>query len=290
MDSNYIILTDSNSELPLEIAKKAAIPFVHMPYTLDGVEYAYDLGEHTDFPAFFQKMRNGLVPTTSTYPPQFYYDFIKPYLDEGKDVLFVSFSSKLSKAYEFLSAGIDMLKEEYPDKHIEAVDSKSISGGLAILMIGVLELYDSGASMDECISWLDENIPKTNQWFTVDDLNHLKRGGRLPAATAVVGTMLKIKPIININDEGSIVPCEKVTGRKKSIKRLARLTIEKAVDPENSSCVILHADCIEEANTMKELIEKEINFKQIYVQYIGPVIGTHAGPNTLGVCFLGNNR
>lgn len=288
--ADYVIMTDSDSELPLSIAKEYDVPFVRMPYTLDGQEYGYDLGEATDFPAFFAAMRQGSMPTTQTYPPQFYVDMWRPTLDAGKDVLFLSFSSKLSSAFSFIQTAKAQIEGDYPDRRIETVDTLNISGGMALLVYGALKLQKTGATMDEVLAWVRENIPRANSCFTVDDLNHLKRGGRLPASAAVIGTMLQVKPIICVADDGSLQPTDKIRGRGKAIRALADRVIENAIDPGENAYIILHADCEQDGLRLQEMIEERVKFKELFFQYVGPVIGAHAGPDTLGVCFLGTRK
>lgn len=285
-----MIMTDSDSELPLFIAKEFDVPYVRMPYTLDGREYAYDLGENTDFKAFFAAMRAGSMPTTQTYPPQHYVDMWRPTLEAGMDVLFLSFSSKLSSAFNFVQTAKSQIEGDFPDRRIVTVDTKNISGGMALLVYGALQLRRDGASMDEVIQWLEENIPRANSCFTVDDLNHLKRGGRLPASTAAIGTMLQVKPIIYVDDEGYLKPVDKVRGRAKAIRALADRVVENALNPEENAYIILHADCEEDGRRLQELIEERVKFKELFFQYVGPVIGAHAGPDTLGVCFIGKHK
>ncbi|HOV69641.1 MAG TPA: DegV family protein [Clostridia bacterium] len=287
---DYIIMTDSNSELPLEIVKKYNVPFVRMPYYLDGEEYYYDLGENTDIQDFFRRMRAGSVPTTTTYPPQHYIDLFEPYLQEGKDILFIAFSSRLSNAFEFVTAAAESVRERYPGRRVELVDTKSISGGMALLVYKALLLQEQGKTIDEVKKWVEDNIQRANEYFSVSDLIYLKRGGRISASVAAVGTMLNVKPILILSSHGTIVSIEKAKGRKKSIKALAEYAIQRAEDPGKNPCIIMHGDCEEDALWLKSLIEEQIHFNEYFIQQLGPVIGTHAGPDTLGVCFFGKVR
>lgn len=288
---SYVIMTDSDSELPLSIAKKYKVPFVPMPYSLDDVDYGYDLGETTDFIGFFRSMREGKMPTTSTYPPQYYVDFCRNTLESGQDILFLSFSSKLSSAYDYLSTAAAQLREEFPQRRIETFDTLSISGGMALLVSRALVLRDQGASMDEVIDWLRGNMLRSNSYFTVNDLNHLRRGGRISATAAAVGTMLSVKPVLHISREGKLVLVDKVMGRKKAIRYLAEKVAERVENPEDNACMLLHADCEDDAVALKAMVEHSgIHFKEWIVQMIGPVIGAHAGPDTLGLCFFGRER
>lgn len=286
----YIITTDSNTELPLSLVKKYDVTYVPMDYLIDEVEYFYDLGEKTDFKWFFNSVRGGKIPSTSTYPPQYYYDLWLPTLQAGKDVLHLSFSSALSAAYRYLSEARDMLNAEFPDRRVVTVDTKSISGGAAVLVYGALQRYEQGESLDAVAEWVENNIKYANHWFTVNDLNHLRRGGRLSAANAFVGSVLSVKPILTLNSEGRVVPVDKVMGRRKALNYLAEKAREMAVDPENNAVVILHGDCLEEAQELQAAIAEHTKFKECFLQYVGPVIGSHAGPDVMGVCFMGRER
>lgn len=287
---DYIIITDSNSELPLSIVREFAVPFVPMPYLLEGIEYPYDLGEHTDIKAFYQKVREGSVPTTVTYPPQYYVDLWEPLLAQGQDILFISFSSRLSTAFEFATAALQEVRERFPERRIELFDTRSISAGMALLVYGALKMRAAGHSLDSVLAWLRENAQRSNTYFTVGDLVYLKRGGRISASAAALGTMLNVKPILMLSREGTIVSHDKVKGRKKSIRTLADYVISRAEEAEKNACIIVHGDCEEDALRLRALIEEQVRFGEVFVQYMGPVIGTHAGPDTLGVAFLGRER
>jgi DegV family protein with EDD domain len=288
----YIITTDSNTELPLSIAKAYNVTYVQMDYLLDGTEYFYDLGEKTDFKAFFGAMRTGKLPTTSTYPPQYYMDLWRPMLESGKDVLHLGFSSKLSAAFNYLSEAREALNEEFTPKgrRVEAVDLLGISGGAALLVYGALQRWKAGEELDAVADWVRKNTVRSHHWLTVNDLNHLRRGGRLSATTAIVGTVLGVKPILTIDKEGKVVPFDKVKGRRMAISYLSEKVREFAEDPEHNACVIIHGDCSEDAEELRRQVEAHSKFRETFLQYVGPVIGTHAGPDVLGVCFMGRER
>lgn len=287
----YIILTDADSELPLSIVKRYNVPFVPMPYHMDGAEYAYDLGEATDYKHFFERIRAGSIPTTTTYPPQYYVDMWSPYLEQGLDVLFLSFSSMLSSAFSFLSAARDELAGRYPERRILAVDTKSISAGMAILVYEALKMQQRGEDIETVAAWVENNIQRSNVWFTVDDLFHLKRGGRISAAAAAMGSLLNVKPVITMSRSGRLVPGEKVNGRRKALRYIADAIVSRAEDPENNVLIILHGDCEEDANTVKALVEERgVVFGECFIQFVGPVIGAHTGTQTLGVGFFGKER
>lgn len=287
----YVILTDADSELPLSIVKRFGVHFVPMPYNMDGEEYAYDLGEATDYKRFFERIRAGSIPTTTTYPPQYYVDMWKPYLDAGQDVLFLSFSSMLSAAYGFLCAARDELLELYPARKIIAVDTKSISAGMAALVYEALKMRERGTGIEDTAKWVSQNAMRANVWFTVDDLNHLKRGGRISSAAAAMGSLLNVKPIITMSRAGRLVPGEKVNGRRKAIRYLADAIATRAEDAEHNALFILHGDCEDDAFALKALVEEQgVKFGEYYIQFVGPVIGAHTGAQTLGVGFFGKER
>ncbi len=288
---SYVILTDADSELPLSIVDRYNVHFVPMPYQMDGNEYAYDLGRETDYKQFFERIRAGSIPTTTTFPPQYYVDMWKPYLDAGKDVLFLSFSSMLSAAYSFLSTARNELCELYPERKIIALDTKSISVGMAILVYEALKMQQSGADIDTVAQWVEQNAIRANVWFTVDDLFHLKRGGRISSTAAAMGSLLHLKPIITMSQAGRLVPYDKVNGRRKSLRFIADAIVSHAENPKDNVLMIVHGDCEEDAYTVKALVEEQgVTFNEYFIQFVGPVIGAHTGAQTLGVGFFGKER
>lgn len=287
----YVILTDADSELPLSLVDRYNVHFVPMPYNMDGEEHAYDLGRATDYKHFFERIRAGSIPTTTTYPPQYYVDMWKPYLEQGQDVLFLSFSSMLSAAYGFLCAARDELKELFPERNIITVDTKSISAGMAILVYEAFKMKENGADIHAVAQWVEQNSMRANVWFTVDDLYHLKRGGRISSAAAAMGSLLNVKPIITMSRAGRLVPSEKINGRRKALRFIADAIVSRAQEPESNAIIILHGDCEEDAHTVKALVEEQgIKFKEYFIQFVGPVIGAHTGAQTLGVGFFGQER
>lgn len=286
---DYVIMTDSNSEFPLHIAKERKLKYVPMPYMIDDQEFFYDLGEKTDFKAFFNKMKAGAVPKTSTYSADFYLDFFRPTLEEGKDILFVAFSSTLSAAFSYLMQAVEQLREEFPQRTLRVVDTLSISMGSGLLSYYAFQLYDQGKSLEEVAAWIEQNRLRVNHLFMVDDLVYLKRGGRISATSALVGKMLDVRPVLTVNNEGRIVVAEKVKGRKKGIRYLAERAAG-AADTQDQMLVILHADCEQEALVLKENILARAPYPSVYINNVGPVIGTHCGPGTLAVIYLDDKR
>lgn len=285
-----IIMTDSNTEIPLWLKEKYDIPVVQMPYTLDGVEYTYDLGEKIDIQDFYRRVRGGSMPITSTYSPQFYVDFWQPMLEAGNDILFICFSSGLSSVFSHVEMAREMVRQTYPERTITLVDTKSISRGAALLVYKALQMREAGASIEEITLWLENNKMRAQHWFTVDDLFHLKRGGRLSGAAAAVGTLVNLKPVLTVNRQGQLVVAEKVIGRKKAMRTLLKRLEELAEDPEHNVLCILHADCLEEGRKLEQMVREQMNFAEVWLDYVGPVIGTHAGPGTLAFTFMGKER
>ncbi len=284
---SYQLITDSNSDLPLDFQEKYQIPFVPMPYTLEDVEYRYDLGKAYEPKAFFDKIKNGAMPSTSTYPPNYYEELLRPYLEDGKDILFLAFSSELSAAFSFLSTAVMTLRDEFPKRIIRIVNTLRISSPMAVLVMQAIKMYANGDELEKVASWVENNYKRSHGYFTVDNLNHLKRGGRISSTQAVMGSMMQIKPILCINNEGKIISLEKAKGRKKAIRRIMELTVENIENPENETLVILHADCIDDAEKLSSMIQEHCEFNEVRIQFLGPVIGTHCGPGTLAACFMG---
>lgn len=283
MKKNYVLVTDSNSELPLQFAKEHNVDFVPMPYILGDDETPYYLGEHTDFKDFYAKMRSGMMPQTSTYPPQYYIDKLTPYLEDDKDILFISFSSQLSSAFNYITVAREHLIKLFPNRKIYLVDTSRISVPMALLVIDSVCKKNDGMDIEALAKWVEENKLNYRVYFMVNDINHLKRGGRISPAVAAVGTMLSIKPILNINDEGKIVKYGSEKGRKKAINKLAALVNEDITVSKNSKIIIGHADSIDDATLLKNEVLKKGTETEIIIQNIGPVLGTHCGPGTLAI-------
>ena len=217
MVQNYVFMTDSDSDLPYELKVRYDIPVVSMPYTLEGKEYFDDLGQTLDSKSFFDKMRAGAQPSTSALNETIYLEYFEPVLAEGKDLLFVAFSSQLSGTINAVYAARETLLAKYPERKFTVVDTLSISAPMAILVLKAHELYRAGKPMEEVAAWLEENKLRAQAWFTVDDLKYLKRGGRISPAVAAIGTMLDLKPILTETLEGKLASADKVRGRRKAM-------------------------------------------------------------------------
>ena len=284
---DFILATDSDTEIPYAFSDEHNIPVFLMPYTVDGEEKLFDLGRNTDFVGFYKQLADGAQANTSTRPPADIAEFFRNMVKDGNDVLYLSFSSALSGHYDLCHLAKKMVLEEYPEARIEIVDTLRISMGAGQLVMFAQVLKDQGKSLDEIKDWVLDNRLRAHAWFSVDDLNYLKRGGRLSGAAAAIGTILDVKPILKLNQEGKIVAADKVKGSKK-ILRFFLDTIQQYVEePEAQTAFVLHASNMEAAVRMKELIMENVNFADIQIQDVGPVIGCHTGPGVLAVIFMG---
>ncbi|MBP3649163.1 MAG: DegV family protein [Clostridia bacterium] len=289
--NSYVFMTDSDSDLPFSYVDELDMTMVYMPYIIDGKEYFDDLGRDGKQKEYFDNMRAGATPVTSLLPQAVYEEYFEPVFQEGKDILFVSFSSQLSGTIRNIYAAREELLEKYPERKMIVVDTLSISAPQTILILKAHALYREGKSMEEVAAWLEENKLKAQAWFTVDDLVYLKRGGRISAVAAAVGSMLDLKPIITETKEGKLVSTEKVRGRKQALRVLVDKAVENIDDPANADVIILHADAPEDAARVEgKLREKIPGLEKIDTYYVGPVIGAHCGPGTVAVCFFGKER
>ena len=287
----YVFMTDSDSDLPFSYVDERDISMVYMPYIMNGQEYMDDLGRNGGQKDYFDKMRAGAAPTTSLLPMGAYLELFEPILAEGKDILFIAFSSQLSGTQQNALNAREELLEKYPDRKIEIVDTLSISVPQAILVLKAYELYREGRPMEEVAQWVEENKLHAQAWFTVDDLRYLRRGGRISAAAAVAGTLLDLKPVITENREGKLVNSDKMRGRKSALRLLADRAAENIDDPANAMPVIIHADAPEDAQRLEKLLHERIpGLPEVQTWYVGPVIGAHCGPGTIAVCFFGKER
>ena len=286
---NYVFMTDSDSDLPYDLKVKYDIPVVSMPYALNGKEYFDDLGQTLDTKAYYQAMREGAVPVTSALNQEAYLEYFDPIL-EKQDLLFVAFSSQMSSTIQAMRSARDVLLEKYPQRRFEIFDTLSISGPQTLLVLGAHKLYRDGASMDEVLTWLNKNYLRAQAFFAVDDLKYLKRGGRISPTAAVVGNMLDLKPIITETKDGKLVNIGKVRGKRKAISYILDRVEENLADPRESVAIILHADCYDEAELIRNEMLSRHPEMEIRIDNVGPVIGAHCGPGTLAFCFMGKER
>ncbi|MEG0035300.1 MAG: DegV family protein [Oscillospiraceae bacterium] len=288
---NYKIITDSTSDLTVELIEELGLHIIPMIYTVDGRDYTNtpdekDLSSHD----FYEMLRNGKTSMTTQIHGEFFKDQVKPYLDSGLDILYLCFSSGLSSTYNSICIAAEDLREAYPNRKIIIVDSLSASMGEGLLAYHTVMQQKAGKSIEEAAKWVEENKLHLAHWFTVSDLNHLKRGGRISGAAALVGTMLNIKPVLHVDNEGHLIPVEKVRGRRRSLDALVEHMEKTAIDPRTQVIFISHGDALEDAKYVEKLVRERFGVETIYINPIGPVIGSHSGPGTIALFFLATQR
>ena len=286
-----VFFTDTDCELWYEDVEKYEMKIIGMPYTLDGVERFYDMGKNTDFKLLYDRMRAGAMPITSALNPQDYVDYFEPVLQSGQDILYVHFSDRLSGTFNYMKIALDELKEKYPDRKVTLFNTKSIcfGGGLQALMAG--KMHYEGASDEEIIKFLEGFSPRVATKFVVDSLSHLKRGGRLGAASAIIGGILNIKPMIKITDEGTLEKYATAKGMKKAISLLADECAKDVRDNDLYPIAILDADTKEMGDFAERLLREKLGEQANIIRHpIGPVIGAHCGPGTVGFVYVADKR
>ena len=287
----YRIVTDSTTDLTPELIQELDVQVIPLCYIMEGKTY-HNIpggGEMTDR-EFYAKLRAGSMSTTTQVNSEEFLRVFTPRLEAGQDVLYIGFSSGLSGTYQSAALAREELKQRFPGRRLEVFDSRCASMGEGLLVYHAAKLQQAGKSLDEVLSWLKENVLNLCHWFTVDDLNHLKRGGRVSTATALVGTMLGIKPVLHVDNEGHLIPVSKVRGRKQSLDALVRRMEDTALDPAGQMVFISHGDCLEDARYVERQIREKLGVRQVELGFIGPVIGAHSGPGTVALFFLGKER
>ena len=281
----YQLFCDSNCELWFTKVRELGLNLIRMPYTVGDEEYFYDMGENTDFKAFFDNMRAGAVPKTSALNEYAYTEYFEPVLARGDDIYYVTFSHEMSGTFNAMKNAINALKEKYPEREIRYKDTKLISMGSGCVTYYAALKYNEGATMDELDEYLDGLIPNVATYFVVDDLTYLHRGGRVSGASKVVGNMLGIKPILHFNEEGKIININKVKGFKKALSTLIDYMVTKGDEVENYKVFVVHADNEAEAQNFAANIKNKFPNADVEIQTVGPVIGSHCGPGMIGLVF-----
>lgn len=285
-----VILIDSSSDLPLDYVEKNKLHTLGLICLFKGGEYEDDFGKTLKYKDFYDAMRNGEVPTTSQINSYRFEEAFKKYVQENRPVIYMGISSALSGCISSAQSARESILREYESADITVIDTKSASLGEGLLVYYACELLKDGKSKQFIVDWIENNKLKLNHWFTVENLKYLKRGGRLSAASAVIGTILDIKPVLHVDDEGKIVPVTRVKGRRKSLKALANKLEEMITNPEDQVIAISHGDCLDDVEYLKGLILKKFKVKDIIINNVGTVIGSHSGPGTVALFFLGNRR
>ena len=289
--SEYVLITDSSADLSQEMVQELGVTVLPLSFTIQGKTYRnYPDNREMDLPLFYDMLRAGELATTSAVNVAEYTQAVEPILQEGKDVLILAFSSGLSSTYQASVLAAGELREKYPDRKIYTVDTLCASLGQGLLVYLAAQEQRKGKSIEEVRDWAEETKLHLCHQFTVDDLHFLKRGGRISATTAVVGSMLQIKPVLHVDNEGRLVSIGKARGRQASLKALVD-KMEKTVTEEGKKTVFIsHGDCRKDAVAVADMVRERFGTQDIRINYVGPVIGAHSGPGTLALFYLGTER
>lgn len=286
----FEIVTDSSANLTDELIEQYGIHVLSLTIRVDDRDFpSYKNGKMTDRKMFYDMMRDGKELFTSQINPADCASVFNEILSRGNDVLYVCFSSTLSGTHQVASLTAEDMEPAYPGRKIRILNSLAAAFGEGILAISAAQMRDEGATIDETYEWLNANKLRVCHWFTVDDLKYLKRGGRIPATTQIVGTMLNIKPIFHMDNNGKLTPVGKVRGRKTALNELVDRLAGQIVEPEKQTLFIAHADCPDDAKYLEERLS-EFKPVNIVTAYLDPVIGSHTGPGTISVYFFGKER
>ena len=291
MEQTYAILTDSAADLSADLVERLNLVVLPLSVTLEGKEYL-NYPDERDITAkyLYERLRAGAMATTAALNVDTFEREMETYLKAGKDVLYLSFSSGLSATYNASCIAAEELREKYPERKILNVDTLCASSGQGLLCCLTAKQREAGATIEEAAKYAEETKHHLAHWFTVDDLHFLKRGGRVSAATAILGTALGIKPLLHTDDAGHLVSVDKARGRKRVISAMVDRMEKTAIRPQEQTVFISHGDCEEDAQFLAKLVQERLHPKQIVIQVIGPVIGAHSGPGTLALFFLGEHR
>lgn len=290
---SFWIVTDACCDMPAGYIKKEdRFKVMPMSYQIDGTVMTIDpLDENLEQTArqFYEKLSNGASSTTFQVNREDWISGLHPILEQGEDVLVLAFSSGLSGTCEAAMNAAEELKEEFPSRKIYVVDTLAASMGEGLLAHHVLQKRAEGQDIDACYAYAQDIALKTIHWFTVDDLHFLRRGGRVSAASAYLGSILHIKPVLNVDPRGKLIPREKVQGRKRSLRALFEKAQEFAIEPEKQTMFISHGDCVEEARWLADKLKNDLHVKDVVLSVIGPVVGSHSGPGTVALFFMGKD-
>ncbi len=285
---DYVITVNSTVDLPKEWLEERNVPVIPLKYTMDGETYTDMYGLSAK--EFFAKLREGKMSVTSQVNPEEAIAALEPFVKEGKDVLHLGFSSGLSGTFNSMRIAGEELSEKYPEAKIIIIDTLCACLGEGLLLYKALQHKEAGESIEEVAKWVEENKLHICHNVTVDDLNHLHRGGRVSKTTAIVGTMIQIKPIIHMDNEGKLQVIGKERGRKRSLNKIVDMAVEQSKGWDNDMVMITHGDCIEDAEYVAGLVREKLGVEQILINNIGTVIGSHTGPGVVAVFFMGEKR
>ena len=289
--SEYVIMTDSSCDLPASLAEKMELTVLPLYVEVDGQKYVNYLDEREiAFSEIYAKLRTKCPAKTSAVNMQDFLEPMESLLRAGKDILYIGFSSGLSSTYSAGAMAAKELEDRYPDRKIYTVDSLCASMGQGLLVYLAWQEKQKGRTIEEVRDYTENTKLHLCHWFTIDDLMFLKRGGRISGATAVVGSMLSIKPVMHVDNDGHLIKVSTARGRKASIKALADEAEKRGINLKEPTIFISHGDCVEEANYLGDIMRSRFGVKDVVVNYVGPVIGAHSGPGTIALFFLGTER
>ncbi len=285
---SYQIITDTGCDFPAAMYGEQNVSFAALSVHFRGQEHT----EYTEqwLKDLFAGLRAGEASSTSAINPAGWSAVIEPALTQGHDALVLTFSSGLSTTYQSAVIAAQELSDKYPDRKIKVIDTLCASLGQGLLVWHACKKRDEGMSFDALADWCEEYKYKLCHWFTVDDLMYLKRGGRVSAATALLGTMLQIKPVLHVDNDGHLINVSKARGRKASIEALAAKLGQTGLAGQNDTVFICHGDCMEDAQYLEKLVKEKYGVKEVFIYYVGAVIGSHSGPGTLALFYLGEHR
>ena len=287
----YVILTDSSADLTAELVAELGVEVIPLSFTMEDKTYFnYPDNRDIDPADFYARLRGGAMATTAAVNVADYTEAMEPILKEGKDVLVLTFSSGLSATCHSAQIAAGELMEQYPDRKVYVVDTLCASLGQGLLVWYAANLKKQGKTMEEVRDWTEEHKLNLCHWFTVDDLHFLKRGGRISSATAVLGTMLSIKPVMHVDNEGHLIKVGTARGRNASLKALVDHMEQTVLDLKGQSIFISHGDCLADAQKVADDIRARFGVEDIVINYVGPVIGAHSGPGTVALFFMGSER
>lgn len=288
---DYVLMTDSCCDLSASLAEELGIFVLPLSLELSGQTYHNYLdGREIGFSDFYNRIRAGETATTSAISVGIFEEAMRPFLESGKDILCLSFSSALSTTYQSAVIAAGEMAESFPEAKIHVVDTLSASLGQGLLVYLCARKKQAGLDIDALRDYAEQTKGQVCHWFTVDDLNHLKRGGRVSATAALFGTMLSIKPVLHVDDQGRLIPVSKSRGRRAALTALVDRMEQTAVDPGTQTVFISHGDCPEDAQFVADEIRRRFGTEDIRINFVGPVIGNHSGPGTMALFFLGTER
>ncbi len=289
--ADYVLMTDSCCDLSAKMAEELGLEVLPLRLELEGKSYRNLLdGSEIAFQEFYGRVRAGAMPVTSAVNVGEFDAVMRPILEAGKDILCLCFSSALSTTYQSAVIAAGELEEAFPERKVRVVDSLCASMGQGLFVWLCAQEKKKGKTLEEVLDFAEGAKANVCHWFTVDDLNHLKRGGRVSAAAALFGTMLSVKPVLHVDDQGRLIPMEKCRGRRASLLALVDHMEKTAVDPERYPVFISHGDCREEAEFVAEEVRRRLGVKEVYINYVGPVIGSHTGAGVVTLFFVGRER